>query len=270
MRLVSLGDNVCDCYLDEGTFYPGGQAVNVAVDARRSGAERSAYLGVLGDDDRATYLRACLAKEGVELDRARCAHGATASPGVRLVNGDRQFFAGARDTVAHLLGLRIAREDLEYLSEFDVCHTTNEAGIDHELARIHQAVTVSYDFSVYFDDEVLERVCPNVDIAFFSAAEMPATGIGALIEKAHAHGCKVVVVTKGEEGSVCSDGTTVHEQGICPVDAIDTMGAGDSFAAAFLVRYLDTHDVPQSMAFAAERAAQTCTLRGAFGYGRAI
>ncbi|MBQ3283788.1 MAG: hypothetical protein IJI16_02625 [Atopobiaceae bacterium] len=270
MKLVSLGDNVCDCYLDEGVFYPGGQAVNVAVDAKRSGAERSAYLGVLADDDRATYLRDCMAKEGVELDRARCAHGTTAGPGVRLVNGDRQFFAGARDTVAHLLGLRIAREDLEYLSGFDVCHTTNEAGIDHELARIHQAVTVSYDFSDSFDDEVLERVCPNVDIAFFSTARIGADGIDALIEKAHALGCKVVVATRGEEGSTCSDGKTRHEQGICQVDAIDTMGAGDSFAAAFLVRYLDTDDIAQAMAFAAERAAHTCTLRGAFGYGKRI
>lgn len=270
MRLIALGDNVCDTYLDEGVFYPGGQAVNVAVNAKRSGAQRSAYLGILGDDERASYIRACLAKEGVELDRARSAHGRTAAPGVRLVNGEREFFAGERDTVAHLMGLRIAREDLEYLSGFDVCHVTNEAGVDGALAQIHQAVPVSYDFSDSFDDEDMERVCPNVDIAFFSTARIGADGIDALIEKAHALGCKVVVATRGEEGSTCSDGKTRHEQGICQVDAIDTMGAGDSFAAAFLVRYLDTDDIAQAMAFAAERAAHTCTLRGAFGYGKRI
>ena len=30
MKLIAVGDNVTDCYLDEGIYYPGGNAVNVA------------------------------------------------------------------------------------------------------------------------------------------------------------------------------------------------------------------------------------------------
>ena len=33
MKLICIGDNVVDCYLDEGVCYPGGDAVNVAVHA---------------------------------------------------------------------------------------------------------------------------------------------------------------------------------------------------------------------------------------------
>ena len=69
----------------------------------------------------------------------------------------------------------------------------------------------------------------------------------------------------GALGSLCFDGVSVHECGITKVDAIDTMGAGDSYAAGFLVRYFDTRDVDAAMAFAAERAAHTCTVHGAFG-----
>jgi fructoselysine 6-kinase len=36
--LAGLGDNVVDRYVNEGMMYPGGNAVNVAVHARRSGA----------------------------------------------------------------------------------------------------------------------------------------------------------------------------------------------------------------------------------------
>ena len=32
MKLIAVGDNVTDCYLDEGIYYPGGNAVkNIAV-----------------------------------------------------------------------------------------------------------------------------------------------------------------------------------------------------------------------------------------------
>ena len=31
MKLIAIGDNVTDCYMDEGVYFPGGNAVNVAV-----------------------------------------------------------------------------------------------------------------------------------------------------------------------------------------------------------------------------------------------
>ena len=35
VKVLGLGDNVCDIYLNERTMYPGGQAVNFAVYAWR-------------------------------------------------------------------------------------------------------------------------------------------------------------------------------------------------------------------------------------------
>ena len=37
MNMIGVGDNVVDCYLDQSTYYPGGNAVNVAVNCRRNG-----------------------------------------------------------------------------------------------------------------------------------------------------------------------------------------------------------------------------------------
>lgn len=34
MRIIGIGDNVVDCYLDQGLYYPGGNCVNVAVNAK--------------------------------------------------------------------------------------------------------------------------------------------------------------------------------------------------------------------------------------------
>ena len=50
MKLLGLGDNVMDAYLFRGELYPGGNAANVAVLAKRAGAEKSGYIGGLATD----------------------------------------------------------------------------------------------------------------------------------------------------------------------------------------------------------------------------
>lgn len=55
MKLIAVGDNVVDYYQDQETFYPGGNALNVAVLAKRLGHE-SSYIGIVGNDEAAAHL----------------------------------------------------------------------------------------------------------------------------------------------------------------------------------------------------------------------
>jgi fructoselysine 6-kinase len=57
--ILGLGDNTIDTYVSSGEQFPGGNAVNVAVLARRLGA-RASYLGCWGDDEGGAILRAAL------------------------------------------------------------------------------------------------------------------------------------------------------------------------------------------------------------------
>ena len=43
LKVLGIGDNVCDKYLHTAVIYPGGNALNIAVFARELGHE-SAYL----------------------------------------------------------------------------------------------------------------------------------------------------------------------------------------------------------------------------------
>ena len=118
MKLIAVGDNVTDCYLDEGIYYPGGNAVNVAVDCKRDGAEKVNYIGVFGNDDRADFVRACMEEEGVTCERSRKVFAPTCQPGVKInEEGDRIFVGGIRDTCQHLFSIRLQREDLEVIKE---------------------------------------------------------------------------------------------------------------------------------------------------------
>ena len=51
------------------------------------------------------------------------------------------------------------------------------------------------------------------------------------------------------------------------VEAVDTLGAGDSFATAFLLELLKGGTIEDAMQAGSEFAAKTCMVHGAFGHG---
>ena len=70
-KMIAVGDNVCDCYLDDGVYYPGGNAVNVAVNCKKTGLDEVAYIGMFGNDKKAEHLKWALTQEGVTYDHSR-------------------------------------------------------------------------------------------------------------------------------------------------------------------------------------------------------
>ena len=69
VNALGFGDNVVDRYEHIHTMYPGGNAVNFAVYAKKCGAARSAYMGIFGNDAAAEHVIASLEDEGIELDK---------------------------------------------------------------------------------------------------------------------------------------------------------------------------------------------------------
>jgi len=270
MKLIAVGDNVTDLYIDHNVYYPGGNAVNVAVNCKRNGMDEVAYIGVFGDDENARHLKSCLDLEKIDYSRSRTAYGETRIPRVNLnEEGDRVFAGGNPNSVQHILRLGLTSDDLEYIAAFDTCHTSCFSRIESELERLQKACDVSFDFSElrYHREGYLESVCPYVKYAFFSGTQMTRRDIDTLFSRCHAMGTDVVGVTLGSHGAVFSQNGKVYTQGIKPVQAVDTMGAGDSFIAGFLTEFLRSGgDMPNSLDYAADRAANTCTISGAFGY----
>ncbi|MBQ9941381.1 MAG: carbohydrate kinase, partial [Christensenellaceae bacterium] len=125
MRIIGIGDNVADCYLHQQKFYPGGNAVNVAVNCHRFGMEEAAYLGIFGDDDKAEHIRSVLRKEGIDISRCRKFYGISGQPTITISpEGDRLFSKKRFYTCQNVVALRFIKPDLEYISTFDLCHTS--------------------------------------------------------------------------------------------------------------------------------------------------
>ena len=70
VKIIAIGDNVCDKYLSRGKMYPGGQCVNTCAYAAANGVP-SAYLGKFGSDEVAAYNQKILHELGIDISHCR-------------------------------------------------------------------------------------------------------------------------------------------------------------------------------------------------------
>lgn len=266
MKLIAVGDNVADCYIDEKVFYPGGNAVNVAVNCKKNGADFVSYIGIFGDDDKAAWIQHCLELEGVDFSRSRKVYAHSGQPQVCLEKGDRVFRPGKRDSCQHLFRICLTQEDMDLIKKYDLCHTSCYSNIEYELPTLAKLCQVSFDFSDNFQPDYLEKVCPYLTYVFFSGSHLDLHQCQDLLKHAFTLGTKISGVTMGAKGALFYDGKDFYSQPVIKVEAIDTMGAGDSFIAGFLTKYTDSKNMQDSLTYAAQKAALTCTIHGGFGH----
>lgn len=263
---------------------PGGAPANVAVAAARLGLI-AGFLGMVGDDPFGHYLAGVLAAEGVDVRSLRfSAEARTALAFVSLGPGGERDFVFYRHPSADML---MQPEDVE-MSVVDSCKVFHYGSItligepsrSATLAAVRQAKAggklISYD--------------PNLRMSLWPSAEAAKTGmllgmqdadvvkvsqeeLEFLTGQSHAgalwrDGMKLVVVTHGADGATLY---TPRERFTAPgfaVEAVDTTGAGDSFAAAILAGLLQYGDdfgqhLPEIARFANAAGALTTTKKGA-------
>jgi len=266
MRIVGVGDNTVDIYGHRRMKFPGGNAVNVAVLAHRYGAE-AAYLGWLGKDERGSLVLNSLKEEGLDISHCRVMEGMASSYStVTVINGDRIFGESNPGASQHL---HLTDEDLDYIATFDLVHTSVYSHLEKQITALKSAShLLAFDLSQRYERSYLERILPHVDIAFLSLASIADIEQDRLMRAMIELGPKLVVVTRGKEGSWVFDGKFLYHQGIIAVEAVDSLGAGDAFAARFLVEYHSGTPVPAAMERAAHSAAENCSHFGAFGHGQ--
>lgn len=120
MKVLGIGDNVCDVYVHQKRMYPGGQALNFAVNAKMLGAE-SEFLGVFGTDLIAACVKQALQTYGIPFPRSRTYSGDNGYARVTLDHGERVFLDSNKGGVIQTHPLRFDREDLDYIADFFWC-----------------------------------------------------------------------------------------------------------------------------------------------------
>ncbi|CAN7639036.1 PfkB family carbohydrate kinase [Brucella pseudogrignonensis] len=265
VRILAFGDNVVDCYRDQNIMFPGGNCVNHAVFARRAGAE-TAYTGAVCDDEAGHLIRLSLTEEGVDVSSLRVEPGQTAYCVIETQDGDRMF-VGAN------LGVSIiapTQADLARLSDFNAVHTGRSSHVDTWLPRFAEITKVSYDLATVHDPERIAQVAPHCFLISVSASGVSRNKVVEIAQIARSAGAHWSLVTRGSEGAILAGETGVFEVPAQRVDAVDTLGAGDTYIANVLVGLLNDLQPEAILKKAAKAAAETCLIRGAFGHQAAM
>lgn len=283
MKVIGFGDNVVDRYVNKNIMFPGGNAVNFAVYARKNKAE-AAYLGVFADDREADHIVDALKDMEISLNWCHRVFGSTTERcDVNLVNGDRVFI-GDDTRQTKPAPYVLSEKDVDYLSSFDLVHSGCYAGVEAEMVKLAKLSSlITFDFSVEEDfkqDSYLQQICPYIDMALFSCEGMEAEEIQALQKKVYGYGTRYVLITKGIEGQILFDGSNYYTGIVKLVEAVDTMGAGDSFFTTFVVTLLSQgwskiaalteNMIHKAFETAAQFSADNCLTEGAFGYAKEI
>lgn len=124
----------------------------------------------------------------------------------------------------------------------------------------------------YYSKEILEGSLRLADILKINDEEIRIVsgmfGLGdddvaacrALMAR---YGLRLVILTKGADGSEVITADEVIPQGTGDVEVVDTVGAGDSFTAAFVVAYLRGDSLADAQRLASETASYVCSRKGA-------
>lgn len=265
VRIAAIGDNDVDCYLSTGQMYPGGNCLNVAVLARRLGAE-TAYIGAVADDPAGRLMQEVLKYENVLSDRLHIVEGMTAYCIIEHKDSDRIFVTNDLG-VSHFTP---SEADVNYLENFDSAHVGHTSGLDKYVPLFAEKTLISYDFSTCATDALIEKMSPFLWFATVSAGDLAEDEALRMMNKIKQHGAKWVMATRGSHGALLCHGEKLWQVKPVQVDAVDTLGAGDTMIARVLIGLLKNEDPQLALTAAAFSAAQTCTYFGAIGHGKPI
>ncbi|MGN6538685.1 MAG: PfkB family carbohydrate kinase [Mesorhizobium sp.] len=262
VKIAAMGDNVVDCYLSQGTMFPGGNCLNVSVFIRRFGGE-SAYVGAIGRDRAGRAILEALNEEGVDVSHLRLLDGPTAYCIIGHRNADRVF-------VTFDLGISMfqpSEDDFSFISAYDAVQIGQSSGLDRHLARVASLRPLSYDFSNKYTDEKIGRIAPLCLLASVSAKDDSREHALDLLRGVVAAGAQWCLVTRGSRGAMLGRGAEVFEIPAAKAELVDTLGAGDTFIARTRYGLVQGEAPMDLLAAAATEAARTCSYHGAVGHG---
>lgn len=224
----------------------GGSAANVAVGL--AGLDVSVGLvGSVGTDMPGAHARQTLGDAGVDTTGIRVVDADTAVKYVIVDQSGTVLMLGEEGTNETICPTDL---DAGFLTRADHLHLTgyrpDTAGQAAAVAD-QAGLTVSFDPGRRAHDREFADVLPHVDLLFATDREAAAFG--------EADVPRVVVRTRGEDGAVVETETGTTASSGYNVEAVDTAGAGDAFAAGFLACWVEDGDI--------DRALETANACGA-------
>lgn len=269
MTVYAFGEVLWDVYPDRKCI--GGAPFNFAAHTARLGNEVY-LLSAVGEDDLGDETLAAIREQGVKADAVT----RSALPTGRcLVSLDAEGVPSyhllenvAYDEISP--ALTVQQDGVLYFGTLALRSSHNRASLD-ALLRENSFREIFVDLNIRPPFSTVKAICFAVGHATVLkiseeelGAALSALGLeacsyrdAAFALKAQYQGLRLVLITRGGDGAYLYDAQTEmeYEAPAETVRVVSTVGAGDSFSAAFLSEYLRHRDPDKALAFAASLAA---------------
>ena len=258
-KVVCFGEVLWDCF-PEGRKI-GGAPLNVALGLKHHALEVE-MISAVGEDALGDELIAFLASQQLASHIQRNAYP-TGTVAVSLdTQGVAQYTitgpvawdaveAGPKqlevlsNAQALVYGSLAAREEQSFQSLLGIIAAAAFKIFDvnlqpphYSIARLKQLM-VSADLIKFNEEEILE---------ISAALGSNSTSLKTNMEFIAAHTqTPTICVTRGGEGTIVLHNKTWYTHGGYPITVTDTVGAGDAFLAAFVVGFLQTNNLQQTL-----------------------
>jgi len=280
-RILSCGEVLWDLFPEGPRF--GGAPANFACHAALLGASVS-MLSAVGTDARGAEALSILKRFGIDTALVRSASNvATGTVGVSVYAAGKPSFEIHANAAWDDITLK--GETHPSLSAFDAVYfgtlgQRSPRSRDSIRSVLHEAKSLGVlrvlDINLrspFFDHALLRDSIALASVLKLSDEELPEvaaacaipleTSPEATLQTLHSRlGLDCIAMTQGAEGAlmVSRSGTTV-QPGI-PAKVVDTVGAGDAFAAALVVGLLRRQADADILRFACKTASAACTHAG--------
>lgn len=273
MKILSFGDIIWDVYPDKACI--GGALLNFSAHVAKSGAT-SLLMSAVGDDSLGKDALEKLKKFSVDtkyvsVDKTRPTGQCRVTLDENAVPTFKLLDDVAYDNIVLPAEALNERFDAIAFGSVPIRHTKNAETLLHliesgNVGKVYCDVNLRAPF---YTKETTDFCLKNSNILKVSEVELEYVTEELLGQKTNGYdeslnvlstaykNLELVLLTCGEEGAYAYL-TNEKRSYFCPskkVDVVSTVGAGDSFGAAFLVEYLSGKDIPFCLEVATERAA---------------
>lgn len=252
---------------EEGRIAFGGSAANFATQSAKLGSKTS-LVSCLGDDTYGQLAMKEITNAGVDTDSLLVlekqptgiffyAHDPEGERIVVVEPGANRFLEKHLFEDDNLIDAQLVHVAGSFPMMIDrVSEVTTTNGIILSLDPGRAAGNLDY-----------EKILRRTDLLFLSQRELKDYFKITPTEKALRAFAKtfpgIIVLKLGEKGAIATDGFEYCKSEVFEVPVVDTLGAGDSFAAGFVTAWMRSEKIEQALNMANAVASLTITKTGA-------
>ncbi len=258
----------------------GGKAFNVAVAARRSGIAVDGVLAIGDDEPAASLARAAARRADLPQTILQAREGRTAA-GIGFIGPDGETCVAVDPGASGRLGAADLRAASDRLRRARLVYASFEAGDEAILEAFALARSAGLGTllnpspyrppppALLARTGVLvvnraEAAALAADLGLDEDAATPRGFEDGLARALLARGVTLAVMTLGSEGAIAATRRETVVQEAFPVEAVDSLGAGDAFTGALAAGLLGGRDLARAMRSGAAAGALVAGRAGVF------